>query len=280
MSTEPTANSLKPEDPVLLDKLYRLFRDYFRRAEKKRRWSVDFDIPWNQTNASLNPAIADVVETFCCVELYLPDYLSKLIHQVRASRGRAWFLANWGYEESKHSMALADWLLKSGQRSDEQMADIEARVFQQEWDLPHDSALGMVCYTMMQELATWVNYRNLRQVVKDSGGDPALEHLLDLVSIDERAHFDFFTRIVRLYLDHDREATIEQLRRVSNSFKMPALQLLFDSSRRVAQVNELHIFDDEMFFQKVFEPSLTGLGLVKNDLKPKRSKPAKIIVGD
>jgi hypothetical protein len=33
--------------------------------------------------------------------------------QVRGSRGRAWFHANWGYEESKHSMALGDWLLRS-----------------------------------------------------------------------------------------------------------------------------------------------------------------------
>ena len=94
------AVSLAPESQPMLDSIYRLFRDYFDRAEKKRRWSIRDDIPWQQCNRSLNPAIADVVETFCAVELYLPDYLSKLLPQVRANRGRAWFLANWGYEES------------------------------------------------------------------------------------------------------------------------------------------------------------------------------------
>src|SRR5262245_9920530 len=94
---------LKPEPPEVLDALYRQFRDYFRMAERKRRWSVDDDIPWDQCNRSLNPAIGDIVQTFCSVELYLPDYLSKLIPQVRNNHGRAWMLANWGYEEAKHS---------------------------------------------------------------------------------------------------------------------------------------------------------------------------------
>src|SRR5207253_9087045 len=133
---------LKPESPALQKQIYQLYRDYFDRAEKKRRWSMRDDIPWEQCNPALAPAIADVVETFCAVELYLPDYLSKLIPQVRGVRGRAWMLANWGYEESKHSMVLGDWLLRSGMRSEEQMADMEGRVFSQEWQLPHDNRSG------------------------------------------------------------------------------------------------------------------------------------------
>src|SRR5262245_6288294 len=101
---EPT----KPESPEMLEAMYRLFRDFFDRAEDKRRWSIRDDIPWDQCNRSLPVAIGDVVQTFCAVELYLPDYLAKAISQVRRSRGKSWFLANWGYEECKHSMALED----------------------------------------------------------------------------------------------------------------------------------------------------------------------------
>jgi hypothetical protein len=36
---------LRPEDPELREGLFRLFREFFRRAERKRRWSVDDDIP-------------------------------------------------------------------------------------------------------------------------------------------------------------------------------------------------------------------------------------------
>ena len=48
-----------------LRKISRLFRDFFDHAEKKRRWNLRDDVPWGQCNRSLNPAIADVMETFC-----------------------------------------------------------------------------------------------------------------------------------------------------------------------------------------------------------------------
>src|SRR5690348_15293610 len=138
----------KPESPEVLAQIYKLFREYFDKAEKKRRWSIKDDIPWDQCNPNLSPHIADLVETFCTVELYLPDYLSKLIPQVRTNRGRAWMLANWGYEECKHSMGFGDWLLRSGHRSDEEMADLEHRVFSHEWELPYNNPRAMVIYTM------------------------------------------------------------------------------------------------------------------------------------
>jgi acyl-[acyl-carrier-protein] desaturase len=268
----------QPEDPQLLADIYRLFREYFDLAERRRRWSIAEDIPWTQCNHSLKPAIADVVETFCSVELYLPDYLSKLIPQVRGNRGRAWFLANWGYEESKHSMALGDWLLKSGQRSDEQMADMEARVWEHEWNLPQDNARGMACYSMFQELATWLHYRNLRTLAKQNGGDPALEKLLTLVSVDERAHYDFFKELVKLYLDYDRPGTLEQMRRVVNDFSMPAYDLLADSAQRAAAVRDLHIFDEKIFMYEVFEPCLEAIGVKKSELRRRSSRREQVLI--
>jgi acyl-[acyl-carrier-protein] desaturase len=257
----------KPESPGLLARIYRLYRDYFDMAEKTRRWSLRDDIPWDDCNGALDPAIADVVQTFCAVELFLPDYVSKLMPQVRANRGRAWMIAHWGYEESKHSMALGDWLLRSGMRSEEQMAELDRQVLQQEWDLPHDNARGMVCYTMVQELATWLHYRNLREIVRRRGGDQALDRVLSLISIDERAHYDFFRRLVQLYLEDDRPGTLEQLRRVVNQFAMPAVHLLCDGRKRVEAVKELRIFDYDIFYTQVFEPILQALQVDKSELR-------------
>ena len=87
-------------DPELKATLWRLYQDFFDKAEKKRRWSLREDIPWDQCNRSLNPALADVVESFCAVELYLPDYISKALPLIRVNKGWSWFHANWGYEES------------------------------------------------------------------------------------------------------------------------------------------------------------------------------------
>ena len=253
---------------------WRLYRDFFDKAEKRRRWSIREDIPWDRCNPDLDPALADVVESFCAVELYLPDYTSKILPVVRSSRGRSWFYANWGYEESKHSLALGDWLLRSGLRTDEQMADLEAMVFQREWNLPYDNHLGMLAYAMTQELATWLNYRNLRRRAEERGGDPALEKLLMLVAVDEKAHYEFFKECVELYLKLDRPAMLEQLRRVMNNFAMPAIHdLLADSRRRTAQVKSLEIFDEDMYYREVYLPILEALGVDRNEMRnrlPKR----------
>jgi acyl-[acyl-carrier-protein] desaturase len=257
------------ESPAVLEGLHRLFRDFFDRAEEKRRWSIRDSVPWEECNRSLNPALADIVETFCAVELYLPDYLAKLIMQVRANRGRAWFLANWGYEEAKHSLALEDWLLKSGQRSDERIADMHREVFSHEWQLPHDSARGMLCYAMFQELATQMHYVNLRSCVRAEGGCPALEKVLTLVAADEAAHADFFFKCVAIYLEHDREETLEQLRRVGNAFRMPAVHMLADGAVRQNEVRRFKIFDEEVWYHHVLEPALTRLGLTRHDLRRK-----------
>ena len=64
--------------------------------------------------------------------MYLPDYVAGGINVVRKSFGQAWFQANWAYEESKHSLALTEYLLRSGKRTDEQMFDLQNRHLRQE----------------------------------------------------------------------------------------------------------------------------------------------------
>jgi acyl-[acyl-carrier-protein] desaturase len=261
---------LDPENPVVRDGLYRLYRDFFAKAERKRRWSLEDDIPWDQVNRSLKPAVADVVESFCAVEMYLPDYISKALPLIRKNKGWSWFHANWGYEEAKHSLALGDWLLRSGLRSDEQMADMEDMVFQHEWDPPHDSASGMLIYAMVQELATFIHYRNLRLRVLENGGDPALAKLLDLIAIDERAHHHFYRRVTQLFLEIDRPGTLEQLRRVMLTFQMPAVHLLAESKQRVAAIRDLAIFDEDNFLHEVYGPILEVLEVNHQELRGPR----------
>jgi acyl-[acyl-carrier-protein] desaturase len=246
--------------------LYSLYREFFQLAEKKRRWSVDDDIPWDRVNQSLDPAVADVVESFCAVELYLPDYVAGAMSLFRSSRAFTWFYANWGYEESKHSLALGDWLLRSRLRSDEQMADLQGKVFQHQWNLPHGSAVAMLIYAMVQELATGLNYRNLRRRV-DECGDPALSKLLGFLSIDEQSHHSFFLKAVQLYLRHDRPGTVHQLQRVLHQFTMPAIEDLVDGPQRVAAIRELHVFDPQIYFRDVYHPILAALGVTRPELR-------------
>jgi acyl-[acyl-carrier-protein] desaturase len=268
-------NPASPEVcPELEGALWRIYRDFFDNAEKKRRWRIREDIPWNECNPNLDPAIADVVETFCCVELYLPDYVAKVLPLARNSMGRSWFYANWGYEESKHSLVLCDWLLRSKSRTDEYMVDLERMVFEREWNLPHDSSLGMLAYAMVQEHATFINYRNLRIRTQALGGDPALEKILSFVTADEAAHYGLFKSFLELFMQIDRDSVVAALRPVLNHFQMPAIHdLLGESQRRIARIRELEVFNEEIFFRDVYDHLLRAFDITKAELRgPKRKK--------
>lgn len=267
--TDPYA---RPDDPILEPAMWRLFRNFFEMSERRRRWSIEKDIPWTQCNKNLDPALADVVESFCAVELYLPDYLVNAMPWSRPSRARTWFYANWGYEEAKHSIALHDWLLRSGHRNEEWLTDLEGKIYEHPWQMPHDNVPAMLAYAMVQERATALNYRNLRRRVQEDGGDPALEKLLMLLAVDEQTHHSFFMGTVRLFLDLDRDSTIEQLRDVMNHFAMPAIHSLADGRQRIAHIREMKIFDDEAYLLEVYYPILKELGVERSEMRARKLK--------
>src|SRR5262249_59767919 len=130
-------------------------------------------------------------------------------------------------------------------------------------------------YAMVQEHATWLNYRNVRRRVEECGGDPALSKLLLLVSVDEKAHFGFFRDCVELYLKYNRQATLEQMRSVMNDFAMPAIHDFADSRKRIAQIRELEIFNEDIYYREVYLPILESLGVdrleMRNRLPRRRS---------
>ena len=55
-------NLLRPDSPEPRAGLYRLYRDFLDRAEKKRCWSLADDVPWDQCNPARAPSVADVAE--------------------------------------------------------------------------------------------------------------------------------------------------------------------------------------------------------------------------
>jgi acyl-[acyl-carrier-protein] desaturase len=270
-----------PDGPALNKEIWKIYREFFDRAERRRRWSMERDVPWDQCNPNTPAEIADVVETFCAVELFLPDYVGKALPMARSVRGRAWFLANWGYEESKHSLVLQEWLVRSGHRTEEQIEEASNWAVFNEWNLPADDVRGMTCYTMCQELATWLHYRNLRLIVGNT--DPALNKVLSLVSIDERAHYDFYVKVMKLHLEDDRPGTLEQLKRVLNGFAMPATHMMADSAKRQARVRSLNIFNEDLFYSEVLMPIMDALGIKKQELRnrslEKKSLPEPAPVG-
>ena len=242
---------------------YRELVKYLKLAEEKRRWNVFKDISWHEANPETDETLAHCVETFCAVEMYLPDFTSKMLHMIRRSRGRAWFHVNWGYEESKHSMTLEAWLLASGHRTEEQRQEFEKELLEAEWELPFDHPRQMVCYTMIQELATFWNYRNLEKMATQQK-DWALVGALRLISVDERVHYNFFRNTVKEWMKHDEAGTVEDLKYVFEHFTMPGKSQIprYDESAKI--LAKTGIYGPREYIKLVKNPILEDLKLDKD----------------
>lgn len=244
------------------DFFYRELIKYLQLAEEKRRWNVFKDIPWHEANPSSSEEMAQCTETFGAVEMYLPDFTAKLLLMIRRSRGRAWFHVNWGYEESKHALALETWLLASGHRSEDQRKAFEESLLGQEWELPFDHPRQMVCYTMIQELATFWNYRNLEKFAAQEK-DNALVTALRLISVDERVHYNFFRNTVKEWMKYDEAGTIEDLKYVFEHFTMPGHAQIPGYEDRARILAKTGIYGPREYVKLVKNPVLQDLGLSK-----------------
>jgi acyl-[acyl-carrier-protein] desaturase len=257
------------------DFFYRELIKYLKLAEEKRRWNVFKDIPWHEANPLSSPEMAQCTETFGAVEMYLPDFTAKLLLMIRRSRGRAWFHVNWGYEESKHSLALETWLLASGHRSEAQRKAFEDSLLGQEWELPFDHPRQMVCYTMIQELATFWNYRNLEKFAIEEK-DNALVTALRLISVDERVHYNFFRNTVKEWMKYDEAGTIEDLKYVFEHFTMPGHAQIPGYDERARILARTGIYGPREYIKLVKNPVLDDLGLSKSfEVLERRDKIAK-----
>jgi acyl-[acyl-carrier-protein] desaturase len=247
------------------ERLYRQYMEFFEKAERKRRWNVFEDIPWDDWKpeyASEEMAIS--AETFCGVEMYLPDYTSEGLNLVRDSFGQAWFHANWGYEESKHSFSLREYLLRTGQRSYDEMRDYERRIFEKRWSMPFETPREMAIYGALQEKATWMIYHAQLGRAKEIG-DPVLAAIYRLAGRDEAAHASFYQDTLALCLEEDRTGTLRDMAHVIAHFKMPAYDLIPEYEQRIEVMRSVGI-DRNVFFKQVLFPILKRLGVTRREV--------------
>jgi acyl-[acyl-carrier-protein] desaturase len=255
------------KDTARQERLYRLYATFFDKAEQERRWNPYRDVPYDKIpKQGADPTLVTIAETFCCVESYLPDYVSKGINIVRPYFGQAWFAANWGYEESKHSIALLEYLLRSGARTPEQMFDLQNRLMEKEWELPFKTAREMTIYGCFQEMATFVIYVKQEQRAKEAG-DECLSAIFRLNARDEIAHTRFYQDVTKVLLEEDREGTLRDIAHVAKNCQMPGVGLVPDYEERIKVMREEGRVDRDVFLQKVFFPVLKYLEVTRQELQ-------------
>jgi acyl-[acyl-carrier-protein] desaturase len=244
--------------------MYDEYVNFFKKAERERRWNPFEDIPWDKVNKNASEELAICAETFCAVEMYLPDYVAGGINVVRKCFGQAWFQANWAYEESKHALALTEYLMRSGKRTAEQMADLQNRIFEKTWKLPFETPRRMTIYGVIQEMATFVIYLKQRDRAAVEQCE-ALHQVYDFIARDEIAHCRFYQGVVKLLLEEDRAGTLADIAHVFANFEMPGVKLVPEYDTRVEIMRQAGI-DRSVFLQKVYFPILKYLGIGRHEL--------------
>jgi acyl-[acyl-carrier-protein] desaturase len=258
------------KDSVFRERVYRVYLDFLKSAETRRRWNIFNDIPWNL----LEPAKAEqqtilAVEHTCTEEMYLPDYGSNVMHLLRASFGHAWFWANWTYEESMHGLALREYLLRSGHRSTETMTEFENQLYSVEWKLPFTAVRQMTCYGALQETATYLGYKLLRERAI-AVGDRVLETIFSLIGRDEAAHAGFYRSLMTIEMERDREGTTADMVYVIPRFKMPGDGLVPNYHARLQAAGLA--YDSVWYVEKVVMPTLKASCTSWQELRARSGK--------
>lgn len=248
----------------LEEKIFREYMTFFEKAERERRWNVFQDIPWDRVNRDASEELALCAETFCSVEMYLPDYVSNGINLVRSYFGQAWFQANWAYEESKHSLTLMQYLLRSGKRTEEQLTDLQHTILAKQWNLPFHTPRQMTFYGCVQEMATFVIYVKHRERAGVEN-DECLRTIYDYIARDEIAHCRFYQSVIKVLLEEDREGTLADMAHVFANFEMPGVGIVPDYDSRILKMREAGI-DRNVFIQKVYMPILKYLGVSRHEM--------------
>jgi len=251
--------------PAARERMYRAYLEFFEVAERKRRWSIFDDVPWEKLDPTGNSERkATAIETFCAEELYVPDYAAKGIAVTRPVFGAAWFQICWSYEEAKHGLVFREYLIRSGLRSPSEFAAFEDAVFSKSWQLPFPTRRAMTCYGALQEAATYLAYKAQKDHAQREG-DAVLERIFALVSRDEAAHAGFYRAIVEIEMAEDREGTLEDLATVVSQFKMPGDGLIPDYRERL-KTSGAGISTREFLAHGLF-PTLHTLGTSRAELR-------------
>lgn len=253
------------DSSAMRDKMYQAYLEFFEVAERKRRWNIFDDIPWDKLDSSLNSERKAIrIETYCAEEFYLPDYTAGGVQLSRQLFGTAWFQACWSYEESKHGLVFREYLTRSGLRSPSQFAQFEEAVFASKWKLPFATRRQMACYGALQEAATFLAYKAQKdEAIRE--GDKVLETIFTFVSRDEAAHAGFYRAMARMELEQDRVGTIADLAFVVARFQMPGEGLIPRYQERLRESGAG--ISARNFVAHALFPTLKMLGTNRAELK-------------
>ena len=113
------------------------------------------------------------------------------------------------------------------------MTEFENQLYSVEWKLPFTSVRQMTCYGALQETATYLGYKLLRERAI-AAGDRVLETIFSLIGRDEASHAGFYRNLITIDMERDRYGTVADMAYVIPRFKMPGDGLRAELPRKAA----------------------------------------------
>ena len=259
------------------------FIRYFRKAVKVRNWTPWDDLPLGEM-AELGDRLSDdtvtIITAYLGIEDYVGDYVEDGLNILNGRRERRALQIAWGNEELKHAEAWELVLLHSGRLTRQELQDYRDEVGAHTWRMREDhpgldTPLGLVCYAMLQERATYFNYEEMRKRIRTEYGLPEKPTEMErrrgaqigaagafkIVANDEIAHHGIFLELVRISMRYLPQDTLETLLKVFRGFTMPALALIPNGSELAAAMARTLLHTPLKQGRHVNNPVLDALGL-------------------
>lgn len=265
----PIGYLTKAERQCLIDRgMHALYRWYVEHSSK-RDWHVEKSFDWAQLRQGHSRELMTIIEGFYAVEQYAPDYTAELLRLTRREYGRSQFYMRWGAEEEKHADLWRRTLLASKFRTADELEEFTGACRESAWQLPFETPIHMLFYTVFQERATEVIYLNTAKVARGatdlgvfaSDADPILAKVASTIAADEAAHYYFFLESARLYLYYFPEEALAALSDVLRAFVMPAADIVPRYDAFIRELYAGNLFSRRKYVRDVIEPALEKLGV-------------------
>jgi acyl-[acyl-carrier-protein] desaturase len=276
------------------------FEAYFQKAMKVRNWTPN-ELPiaeMHKLGSRLSEDTVTIIQAYLGVEDFVGDYVEDGLNLLHNNRVRRNLQLAWGMEELKHAWAWELVLLKSGRRTEEELEVYRDEVLAHKWTMREnhpglDTPLGVVCYAMVQERATYFNYDEMRKRIRQEYGYPdrstpeerrnrvqvGAAGAFQIVAQDEIAHHGIFLELVRIHMRYLPLETSEMLLKVFSGFTMPALHLIPDASKLEEAMRRTKLHTPRNQVTEVNNPILNALGYDNKKALERAVQQAKVLPG-
>lgn len=247
-------------DASLEPRLRELYRRH-REASAKVDWSYAYLLPWERgksyarmpwdpSQRQLTEPMYIAVETALLTEANLPWFTTSLDDLFRRSLGVLHdFLRAWTSEEDQHSDLLQTYLLVTRNGEPGRLHALRHQVIEQGFEMEYDTAMEVMVYTTIQELATRAFYLSVATAGQDQ--DPDLARILRRLARDETLHYGFYRDVVAAHLRANPNY-VWPIARVLCDFNMPG-HAMPDFAERMKVIGQYAGYGPAEYYHQVVE---------------------------